>query len=487
MEKRIRNITFISIIILSTVMHFNHFSKDLMSVHVWRQTQTQVTISTFYEEDMNIFNPRRHDRGDTDGIFRMEFPIMQWLVACLYKVFGNHLIITRLFMFLVGLLAVLGMYQLLDELFHAPILSAIGAWAFNFSPSFYYYTINPMPDNFALCCSIWGLALFFRWYNGQKNKYLIFSNLLICLGALSKLPFILFYIVPLVYFIQQTIKNGLKKEYFIQAVLAGGMAIFPIAWYAVVIPQWKGNAVLGGMLKNDDSPYKIMDYLQHNLISTMPELLVGYGSMLFFLAGFFFLVKNKSYKNAKFSLLLWLSVGVLMYYLFEANAIAKIHDYYLFPFYPLLFILVAYGAFHLYNSGKTIYRNLALACVVAIPIVCFFRMHDRWNPEAPGFNKDLLVYKTELQQAIPNDALVVVGNDESYFISFYYIDKKGWGFHDDNLTAKNLKWMISKGAEYLYTDSKNILKKPAIAKMVGELVFERGSIQVYKLKKSEET
>jgi hypothetical protein len=161
MNKKTRNIILISIVLISTAMHFKHFSKDLMSIHVWRQTQTQSTINNFYEEDMNIFNPRRNDRGDSDGIFRMEFPIMQWIVASQYKVFGNHLIITRLFMFLIGFLTILGIYKLLDALFHNTILSVIGAWAFNFSPSFYYYTINPLPDNFALCCSVWGLALFF--------------------------------------------------------------------------------------------------------------------------------------------------------------------------------------------------------------------------------------------------------------------------------------------------------------------------------------
>ncbi len=44
---------------------------------------------------------------------------------------------------------------------------------------------------------------------------------------------------------------------------------------------------------------------------------------------------------------LGLSVLVLVYFFFEINAIDKVHDYYLFLFYPLLFSLVAYGAYHL--------------------------------------------------------------------------------------------------------------------------------------------
>ena len=483
MNTTLRNIILVSIVVISSLMHLKHFSKDLMSIHVWRQTQTQSTINNFYEEDMNIFNPRRNDRGDSDGIFRMEFPLMQWLVACQYKIFGYHLIITRIFMFLIGLLSILGIYKLLDSLFHKTILSVIGAWAFNFSPSFYYHTINPLPDNFALCCSIWGLTLFFIWYNNKKTKYLIFSALLLSIGALCKLPFIIYYIVPLVYFVALVIKIGFNKKVFFQSLGAFSFSVLPITWYLFVIPKWHGNVIVKGMLNNNDSIIKLLDYFQHNLISTLPELLINYGSLIFFLAGFYFLFKKKSFRNPKFILLVSLSILTLMYYLFEANAIAKIHDYYLFPFYPLLFILVAYGAYNLYTSKIKFYRYLTVFLFLLLPITCYFRMQGRWNTDSPGFNKDLLLFKTELQDAIPKDALVVAGNDESHFIFFYYINKKGWGFDNDKLTPEMLNSMIEKGAEYLFTDSNVILNRSNIVTFLDKLILERGTIKIYSLKK----
>ena len=100
----------------------------------------------------------------------------------------------------------------------------------------------------------------------------------------------------------------------------------------------------------------------------------------------------------------------------------------------------------------------------------------------PGFNKDLLVYKTELQKAVPKNALVVVGNDVSHFIFFYYVDKKGWGFHNDELTAEQLQQMIEHGARYLYTDSRNV--DAGIKSHLDTLILERGTIKVYSLKKS---
>ncbi len=482
MNKTIRNIILLSTVAISFAMHFNHFTKDLMSVHVWRQTQTQSTIINFYEEDMNILNPRKNDRGDTDGIFRMEFPLMQWMVAGMYKLFGNHLIISRGFMFLIGIFSVLGIYKLLMNLFRQEYLALIGAWAFTFSPSFYYYTINPLPDNMALCCAIWGMALFFGWYSKRRLNSLIFSGLFLSIAALCKLPFIIYFIVPAVYFSHTFYKNRLDKKSFIELTGAFGFAILPLAWYAWVVPQWHGNLIMKGVLNNNESMINLLDYMQHILISTLPELLVNYGSMLFFVAGFYFLYKQRKYKNSKFPLILGLSIVVLLYYFFEANAIAKVHDYYLFPFYPLIFILVAYGGYHLLISQKAFLRYLTIILLLILPLTCHLRMQNRWNPDKPGINKDLLTYKSVLQNAVPKDALVVAGNDESHFILFYYIDKKGWGFDNDDLSFDKLKSMIDNGAKYLYTDSDAIATDKEIASCYDELILERGTVKIFSLK-----
>ena len=484
MSKFLRHSVFFLIVGFSTILHFKHFPKDLMSIHVWRQTQTQSTIDNFYEEDMNILNPKRNDRGDGDGIFRMEFPLMQWLVAVLFKIFGKHIIISRIFMFIVGLITTLGMYQLLQALFRRPVLSMIGAWTFTFSPSFFYYTINPLPDNLALCLSLWGLVFFFQWYNKPKKWLLTLCGVFLSLGALCKLPFIAFYAIPLAYFAKRFLSTGnLSAKVISSAIRVFGLSILPLSWYASVIPDWSGNPIVQGMLNNQKSISKILDYYQHNLFSTLPELLLNYGSVLFFLSAFYFLIKKKAFRDARFMFLVSLSAVLLAYFFFEVNAIAKIHDYYLFPFYPLLFVLVSYGAYHLIHSGGG-KKYLAYALLILLPITCYLRMQARWNPDAPGFNKDLLLFKEELRNAVPKDALVVAGNDESHFIFFYYIDKKGWGFHEDQLNFDQLLDMVNCGAEFLYSDSKKVSTNPVMAPLLEEMVIEKGSIKIFRLKSS---
>ncbi|MFZ5940190.1 MAG: ArnT family glycosyltransferase [Bacteroidota bacterium] len=470
-------------LLLSVLMHLPHFSKDLMSIHVWRQTQTQSTINSFYEEDMNIFHPRRNERGNGEGIFRMEFPLMQWLVAATYHITGKSVLVTRIFMFLTGLLTLAGLYLLLIRLFRKRLPAVIGVWTLSFSPLFFYYTINPLPDNLSLCCAVWGLALFMIWTE-KRNFYLLpLSGFFMALAALCKLPFIIYFIVPGIWFLREILQEGGIFEKAAKALSLFVFTVLPAWWYITVIPHWDGNRVILGVMDNKESLSVILDYLQFNLLSNLPEMLLNYGSVPLFLAAFWFLFKRRAWRNSAFLPLLALALMALLYYFFELNAIAKVHDYYLFPFMPLLFIMVAYGAFRLLTSGKKILKYSALVLLLVLPFTCHLRLKGRWNPESPGFNKDLLVYKTELRAAVPEDALVVVGNDRSHFIFLYYIDKKGWGFDRDNFSPEKLQEMIGKGAAYLYTDSDMVKNSPDFNTLFDSTVMQKGSVTVYCLKR----
>ena len=471
-----------SIVAISFVMHYNHFSKELMSMHVWRQTQTQSTINNFYSEDMNIFNPRRNERGNGDGIFRMEFPLMQWMVACIYNVSGNHLIYSRRFLSIVGILSVLGMFKLLESIFGNSTIGLLGAWAFNFSPSFYYFTINPIPDNFALCCSIWGITIFFIWIRNSKVFYLTLSAFLLSIGSLCKLPFIVYFAVPFTYFLIQLYSKKDYNDFFRKTIIYFVFILFPVAWYVRVVPTWHGNGIVQGMLKNDSSFIQILNYLQGNLISNLPELLLNYGSVPFFIAGFYYLFKKKAIKNKMFPLFLIWSIGILFYFFFEINMIGTVHDYYLFPFYPVLFIVVSYGAFQWLSSNSRIIKYITFFLLTILPFTAYLRMCTRWDLNSPGFNKDLLTYKEELRKAVPDNSLCIAGNDESHFIFLYYIDKKGWGLDNDKLNSEDLQLMIKNGASYLYSDSRTIDTSKVVVPFIDQLVLEKGSVKIFRLK-----
>src|SRR5690606_1252987 len=135
-------------------------------------------------------------------------------------------------------------------------------------------------------------------------------------------------------------------------------------------------------------------------------------SVLFFISGFYFMFRYRKYRDHRFLVLLAGGLGVIAYFLYEINMIEAVHDYYLFPFLPFLFIIVSYGAYHLLKANK-FFRYLSVIALLVLPVTAFARANPGWNTVAPGFNPVYYQYKDEIRQLIPRDAIVVAGNDDS--------------------------------------------------------------------------
>lgn len=433
---------------ISLILHFPVFDYDLIGYHVWRQTQTQTVIENFCTQDFCILNPRLNNLEFPDGIIRMEFPLYQWIIACFCKLFGRHILVTRIATFIIGAFSVFGFYLLANSILKNKTIAAVGAWVISFSPIFYYYTINPLPDNLALCFGIYALYFFVVYYQEAKTKQLIFFSVFISLAALCKLPFILFATPFAVYWIKSKIK--VKELTIFIAFL-----LLLIIWYVSVISSWEGNGVVKGIFANNVSIHKYLDYLQGNLISTIPELYINYAAVLLFVAGVFYLFKNKMIKNNNVANYFFFGlVGVTAYMLFELNMITTVHDYYLLPFLPFLFLISLYGFKVLIKKKQQYIRVLAFVCILILPLTAYIRIQTRWNLIDPGFNPALLNYKKQIQSLIPENAICLTGNDDSQMVNLYYLNRKGYTFYEDNLNDELLMQYKNKGVSYLISDAK---------------------------------
>jgi hypothetical protein len=180
-------------------------------------------------------------------------------------------------------------------------------------------------------------------------------------------------------------------------------------------------------------------------------------------------------------MLLALSAAVLAYFLFEMNMIGKVHDYYLFPFLPLLFIIVTFGLRGLLRGRNIWLSYLSVAALCILPVTAFLRADSRWDEAEPGFNKIYLERKDLLERLVKEDEYVVAGNDDSHFILLYHLDRKGWTFRRDDLDGTQLAFYRSKGAKYLFTDAA-VDQKEEVAAQLGEKLLDENGVRVYKLK-----
>lgn len=469
---------FIVAIFISVFQHYRVFSLDVIGYHSWRQTQTQTVIDNFYKVDFNILNPRLDDLHYPDGIYRMEFPLAQWLVACLYKLFGSHLFITRLFFYIITFISVFGMFKLTFVLTQNKLTSLLMAWFFLFSPVLYYYSVNPLPDNLALCFGIWSIYFWISYLKQNKNHLFILSCIFLTLSVAVKLPFIVFGAMYLSKFYD---KHALKKINIKYALTPFFIMIPTLFWYVWVIPTWGGNGVVRGIIDNDKTILQLLDIMQFNLFSTMPELLVNYATVPLLILGFYFLVKKLNIKNYIHRSFIFVGILLIIYFLYEMHLIDRVHDYYLFPFLPMLFLIVAYAIQSIFLNPSSNFKYLILLSFLISPITAYLRCNSRWNSESPGFTKEFLSCKKQLQEIIPISSKVIVFGDDSRSIVLYHLQRKGWSLGQYGIKDKDFEEGIKRGATFVITDCE-VDTNQVFQRQVSELLFKRNDVKLYLVK-----
>ena len=226
---------------------------------------------------------------------------------------------------------------------------------------------------------------------------------------------------------------------------------------------------------------QFFDYVQFNLFSTVPELLINYATLPFFLIGFFVAVKNIDFKNQIHTSFLSISFLATCYFFYEINMITRVHDYYLFPFLPLLFVIILVSLKYVIISSKSWLRYLLFLTIFSCPITAYLRCNTRWNLYEPGTTKEYVIYKTKIQSKLPKEAKVIVDNEKSNCINLYYLNRKGWGFAKGTLTETGLKDKIKLGATHIAFDY-NIDKNYFLNSYLDSMIIDLKPLRIYKLK-----
>ena len=126
--------------------------------------------------------------------------------------------------------------------------------------------------------------------------------------------------------------------------------LIPASWYFWVIPQWGGNGVVLGIFDNQISLTKIKEIIWFHFSAALPELYLNYATVLFFIVGVYFFMLNLKKNKLRFIPYLTALFLLICYFLYEINMIDVVHDYYMFPFLPFIFIIAIAGFMHIYQT-----------------------------------------------------------------------------------------------------------------------------------------
>jgi len=131
-----------------------------------------------------------------------------------------------------------------------------------------------------------------------------------------------------------------------------------------------------------------------------PKLLLNRGAVVFFCVGIVSLVFNgRLFKNNAFEIAFG-SLFALAYLFFELNMINTVHDYYMMPFLPFLFVAVGYDIKQLLDY-KILKPLVVLYVLIVIPRIAHKDAQNAWMYGIDGEFKDLFQCREEFRKAAP--------------------------------------------------------------------------------------
>jgi 4-amino-4-deoxy-L-arabinose transferase-like glycosyltransferase len=84
------------ILLLGIWFRSQYVHLPMAEAHRWREVTNADVARNFYERSMNIFYPQVNWGGGAQPYVGMEFPLMHWIVALFYQIYGEQPIIGRL-------------------------------------------------------------------------------------------------------------------------------------------------------------------------------------------------------------------------------------------------------------------------------------------------------------------------------------------------------------------------------------------------------
>jgi hypothetical protein len=468
--------------------HLPFISEPPRSIHVWRQSITLAMARNLHEEGMNILEPKVDRRYDTNGITGSQFLSYEWGLAALYKIFGWHEPIHRWWSMFWYVLSVAGMYHLILLLTKQRLAAWAGSWIIAFSPELYYQGINALPDVLALAAMVWAIVKLIAWDQTKAQRHLVYFFVWITLAGLTKIQFMGAGVWAIFIFLKTL--NQLNIRQIITWCLGGIISIGSVAaWYiyANYLTQISGLLDVGLMLNIETDIAKAIDILQQNLVSDLPELLLGFGSFALFVIGILFFFKNKY--RATYLPILYAWAAVLIIYHLLVLAQMGVHQYYMLSYLPLLSLVATYGFIQLYQR----IRILALILLLIAPILAIIRIAPaRWSQGNEGIPMSFYNSETrkQIEDLFDRDALVIAGPDPSGCIFFYFTHTKGFSYNtngalfdtmpDGNTRIHNY---TQRGASYLIMAKSVDVYDVKLQPHISNLLFENEEFVIFMLKK----
>lgn len=198
---------------------------------VWHEFDYSSIARNFLREGNNILYPRIDWRADGPGFTEMEFPIIPWVIAQLYRVFGVHEIIGRVLSLAFMLLSLFVFSRLALKVL-SETAALIAAWVFVVSHEVTIVATSIQPESLLLLFYLMAVYFFVTWYDKPDSVNYALAIISFACAMLVKSP-----------------AAHLAIFFLVWALYKDGWKAFrrPSLWFFAVVPfipvlWWYGHA-----------------------------------------------------------------------------------------------------------------------------------------------------------------------------------------------------------------------------------------------------
>ena len=521
--------TILLLLFMVVLFFLNSYNKTYkfrpITIHQWRQTDCLSITKNYYEEGMHFFSPKIHSQGTTGGKAVSECPILNYTVAFLWKLFGEHEFIYRFLEYFIFIISMLMLFRTLVRFYGSTLFSFFVTALFLTSPLLVYYSFNFIADVPALSFCILTYCHFFNFYKTKKISYFYLSLVLGTIATLLKVSALLglgtilfFSAAELLGMTKLLGTEKLFTKKLLPAISLVASIILVWAWYkfAIVYNTSNNSVFLLTVLP-------IWEMKELALYSTLRSLFndlfpLFFNKLVFFIfsIAIFYVIGNFKKLEPFLKYTFIFSALFFVVYLLFFFQVFTAHDYYLcnlmiFPVVTFFcagsilsqtqiiannikFLRITVGVIIVFNAffAAAVYRSRMIKADKLLFWYPFISNEEKkysewllWNREqttapletiTPELRK-LGIKRTDMFLSIP---------DESFNISLYLMDQKGQtvSAFDYNDTLLMPALMQKRKYDYLILIDPNIKEQKAFTSISNnfESVLKKDHVEVFKIK-----
>ncbi len=477
--------------------------KSPQSIHQWRQCDCLSITMNYYQDNNPFLEPSIHYLGrDGTGKTVSDFPLIYFLVAKLWKVFGHHEFIYRLVVLLFFFSGLFALFKIFENTIKDSILAIAGSLFLFTSPTLVYYANNFLMDIPAFSLALIGLYFFFRFIQSSANIHLYLFAFFYAIAGLLKITSLLSYMAIVGLFIFELFNVKLNRDRKIfqhplkQIFILVSVLIIPIIWYMYTKnynAKYNAGFFLIGILpiwKLDIPQIKIiLDYINEHIKWDY------FRSDTQFVFVFMFVSVLVFYKRVNKIILLltiFISIGFLLFIILFFEAL-KHHDYYVINLFILIPIVILGFLSMLKDKFNIIYTSALFRIIVIVFLIYnidFARTRIEYRYNCEGWqNKYYIEDIQPLEKITPylrsigikKDDRVISLSDNSINISLYFMNQKGWTNFGISADSARIKEKINLGAKYLIIYNKETYKEQSIQPFIKNKIGVFRNIDIYAL------